>query len=357
MIEGRGHLAAFEWRVTTNEGGYHFDGSLDRHVQWQLVDNNERGQVLQVLFNSNDPFDLTDDNGWIGIIADPTELATADLSAFSSGSISFDMRIMQNGMFADFLDFKMECGYPCSSEEVWIADPAELGVWQSYTIPMHQLIASGLNITQVNNLFIFKPTWGQQLGQYIIELDNIRLNKTFTDESIPPEAPTQSLTKVYYQNGIAADSGFAVTNTGGAMLSEEQDNEGQFLSIQFLADDPFAEFFIFPLAGESYDMTDYFHGDVVFDLRVVNYGDSAGEFLINSFCKWPCRAVPAYSIGRPDLGTWQTHRIPVRELVARGVHLDRVLNGFFLKFEGTGRAGIQINLNNIRWEYIEPTEE
>ena len=355
MLEGRGTLAAFEW-LASNTGGFHYDGDQPSHVEWQLVNNAERGQVVQVTFNGNDPDELVNDNGWFGIVADTDESNTVDLSAFSNGAVSFDMRILQNGTNTDELDFKMECIYPCTSGEIWVADPAELDEWETRKIPMRQLIESGLDITKVNNIFIFKPTWGRQAGQYVIELDNIRLDKTYTPEP-PPAAPTTAQLKVFYENGAAADSGFAITNAQSGMFMELSDGISTYINIYLHSDNPPSEFFIFPQLEEgneeasTFDMSEYYFGEIVFDLQVVSYGANLGEFLVNSFCKWPCRAVPAYSIGRPTEGSWQTHRVPVEDLVENGLRLDRIQNGLHLKFDGTGHQGLEINLNNIRWEY------
>ncbi|WP_187410940.1 putative glycoside hydrolase [Saccharophagus sp. K07] len=351
IVEGRGHLAAFEW-LESNTGGYHFDGSQPSHVQWELVEVPSRGNVLEVTFNGNDPDDLAGDNGWFGITAGTDETIAMDLSAFANGAVAFDMRILQQGANADMLDFKMECGYPCTSEEFWLADPAELGEWQSYEISIQALIETGLDITKVTNLFVFKPTWGWQHGQYVIQLDNIELKKTYTSNIELPEAPKTRLQTIYYQNGLADNSGYGVA--GSSILSEQTEAGSRYIDALFFEDGPAAEFWVY--TNLQSDMTNYFYGEIVFDLRVVNYGGNPGEFTVNSFCGWPCRAIPRYSLGRPVEGIWQTHRIPVRTLAENGLQLHRVVNPLVLQFNGPTREGLEINLNNIRWEYTPPTE-
>ena len=124
MVPGRGVLAAFEW-LATNTGGYQYESSANSHVQWSKVSlaDTAHKDVIQVTFNANDPNELVNDNGWFGVAASITESASVDLSEFATGSISFDLRIIQNGQIADNLDFKMECGYPCTSQEFWVPDP------------------------------------------------------------------------------------------------------------------------------------------------------------------------------------------------------------------------------------------
>ena len=66
----------------------------------------------------------------------------------------------------------------------------------------------------------------------------------------------------------------------------------------------------------------------------------------------PCRAAPAYNAGRPDVGIWTTHTVPIKQLVKDGLLLHRIQNGFHLKYSSDVRAGLNIQLKNIRWEYV-----
>jgi hypothetical protein len=169
--------ASFElWE--DNSAFLYYGGSPDSsHVEWTVVETGEPGfgRVMEVRFNGNDPGDLVNTNGWFGVAADANPEATADLSRFAQGALRFDMRILQNGAEPGRLEFHMECGWPCQAAELPVSEPAVSGQWQSYVFPIEQLIASGLDITRVNHLFVFKPTWNLQTGQYIIQLDNIRL--------------------------------------------------------------------------------------------------------------------------------------------------------------------------------------
>lgn len=356
MVEGRGLLAALEVRAD-GTSGYHFDGAKPSHVQWSLVDTLEAGHdiAIELVFNANDPDNLVGDNGWFALVSDMVESNTIDLSEFAAGALTFDMRIVQNGQAVDLLEIRMSCVYPCSSEELWVADPAALNSWQTYTFPMQRFIATGLDIAKVNNLFEFKPMWGSQIGQYIIQLDNIRLTKQYESGAIVPPEPLASLTRVYYQNGNAEGSAFGVTNnTDGTAVSVSEMTEGDatYIDLFYNTDTPSPQFYVYPLSGLKYDMTEYFHGELIFDLRVVSYGENEGVIRINSFCGWPCRSYPHFSIGRPEEGSWQTFRVPVRELVENGLDLSRIFNGLFLQFHATTSQGLHLQLNNIRWEYL-----
>jgi hypothetical protein len=356
VVEGRGLLAALEVRAD-GTSGYHFDGAKPSHVQWSLVDTLEvgHGTVIEVIFNANDPDNLINDNGWFAIVADRIESITVDLSEFAEGALTFDMRIVQNGTIVDGLEVRMDCVWPCGSEELWVADPPALNNWQTYSFPMQRLIATGLDITKVNNLFSFKPMWGSQIGQYIIHLDNIRLTKEYASEVIVPPEPLESLSKIYYQNGNAEGSAFGVTNNAdgtAVTVSEVTEGDATYIDLLYNTDTPSPQFYIYPTSGLKYEMTEYFHGEMVFDLRVVSYGENEGVIRVNSFCGWPCRSYPHYSIDRPEEGTWQTFRVPVRELAENGLDLSRIFNGLFLQFHATTSQGLHLQFNNIRWEYL-----
>jgi hypothetical protein len=349
-------LAAFEW-LATNTGGYQYENSKNSHVQWSMVSLPDAAHkdVIEVTFNANDPNELVNDNGWFGVAAGNAESATVDLSAFAAGSISFDMRIIKNGQIADYLDFKMECIYPCTSQEFWVADPSTLNEWKTYTLSIARMIETGLDIKRVNNLFIIKPWWGNQRGQYVVQLDNIRLNKQFTPVPfVPPLAPTSSLSRNYFQNGASADSYFTAGNSMDGLssrYSEIFDGSNTVIDVITYVDN-------FPImllsllkSGEKYNMEDYYYGDVVFDLKVLNYAGSTADFEFWADCGGRCRSTPTYKLGHPVEGVWHTMRIPVKALVANGLELSRIYSAFGLYLSGNSKAGMHIQVNNVRWEY------
>lgn len=356
MVPGRGVLAAFEW-LATNTGGYQYESSANSHVQWSKVSLPDAAHkdVIQVTFNANDPNELANDNGWFGVAASTTESATVDLSEFATGSISFDLRIIQNGQIADNLDFKMECGYPCTSQEFWVPDPAALNEWKTYTVPIARMIETGLDIKRVNNLFILKPWWGNQRGQYILQLDNIRLNKQYAPVSvIPPAPPATSISRSYFQNGVSADSYFTVGNSSDGMASlysEIMDGNNLVIDVITKVDNFPIVLLTFLKSWEKYSMESYYYGDVVFDLKVLDYAGSTADFEFWVDCGGRCRSMPSYKLGHPMEGVWHTQRIPVKALVANGLELSRIHSAFALYLSGQSSAGLHVQVNNVRWEY------
>jgi Galactose-binding domain-like len=345
-------------QLQSGQGAMNFNGTTPSHIEWQVINTNEPGhnEVVEVLFNANDPLDQFKDNGWFGISIDEKE-NIKDFSQYRNGAISFDMKVIENGLIPDVLEFKMECIYPCASDELWVEYVDKQNIWKTYTISFQKLIDAGLDITKVNNLFVFKPSWGLQIGQYRMQIDNIKLLPSYTvpQQVIPPK-PTTSQTITFFQNGSVPDFLYDVTNNfnqSNVVVSEIIDGSNKVIDLSFISLTSLRpEFFIYPVDGMKFDTTNFYHGNIKFDLKVISYGGNTGNIRINSFCGYPCRATPHYSIGRPLEGQWQTYSIPISEMVNRGLNLNRIFNPLFLQFTGTSHLGLHIQLNNIRWEYV-----
>lgn len=111
------------------------------------------------------------------------------------------------------------------------------------------------------------------------------------------------------------------------------------------------------VSGESYrrqNLLGFYHGKVVFDLRVLNYAGhtNAPNFTVN--CGGRCRKVPSFTLGHAAIGNWSGFRIPVKTLVENGVDLTRVTERFMPTLAGTSQPGMRVQVNNIRWESLSP---
>ncbi|HMY40898.1 MAG TPA: putative glycoside hydrolase, partial [Marinagarivorans sp.] len=356
---GHGVLADFEWKAS-GTGVYHYQSAADAHVQWQLVNSQDsaHGTVVEVTYNANDPSDAVNDNGWFGLAVGNAENTTADLSAYADGAISFDMRVIRNGQITDNFDVKMECIYPCTSEEFWVPDGANNGQWQTHTLPIKRMIETGLDIKKVNNLIIIKPGWGNQRGQYVVQLDNIRLLKNYVAPSVTsPVKPAENKTLYYFQNAVAAGSRVYIANTAdGLGASFNQVVDGSSTVIDLVTNISNMGLFLFA-SGEFYqrqNLTDFYYGNVVFDLRVLNYSGNTSALSFTVNCGGRCRNVPSFTIGHPEAGSWITYRIPVKTLADNGVDLTRVTDSFMLTLTGSSQPGVHLQVNNIRWEVLSP---
>ncbi len=353
IVDGAGMFASYvDYQIGQDETV--FDGTAGSHIQWAVVNTGDaqHGKVVQVTFNAMDDAEAASDAGWFGITTSRDGSTRADLSDYAQGSISFDLKMIRNGQHQNMLEFSMECMWPCTSDAHWIPDPAA-GVWTHYSIPIARLIRAGLDIEQVNNIFMFKPSWGFQKGKYIFQIDNIKLSKTYVSDIPVPPKPSVDKVVNYYVNGVGPDNTYAFVNNDfyqNVTVSEVQSGAGKYIDLQFLSNAA-AEFFMRHVNYSRRDMTDFYHGNLVFDIKVSSYSDQDGEIIINSFCGWPCRAVPGYKVGRPPVEVWTTHTVPIKQLVDDGLRLNDIENAFHLKYSSDVRTGLGIQLKNIRWEY------
>ena len=93
--------------------------------------------------------------------------APVNLSAFASGSLSFELYVDSYGSNSSGFAIKMESpGNNCVSNDVAIGRPAA-GAWQTITLPMSQMLAAPqpcFSLANVNAPFDILPRWGDQSG-------------------------------------------------------------------------------------------------------------------------------------------------------------------------------------------------
>ncbi len=151
LFDDRVH-APFQWFV------YSTSGSVD----FQTVALDEpRGTVAEVRFDRTDG---------IGFFQTPSGLDLRDFSA-----VTFDWRVVSDtrGAGEDFI-FRADCTFPCSSGSRTLT-AAPLGDWQTSTIALADLAATGLELTGVNTPFVIGPAQATQLT--VVQFDSVRLVK------------------------------------------------------------------------------------------------------------------------------------------------------------------------------------
>ncbi len=139
------------------------------HVQTDVVaaDESERGKVIDVRFTAS---------GQNGLMFVQTQEGyTVDASAFSSGYLVFDIKVLDYGTNTAGLVVKVDCVNPCSSGDIPIGVVGN-GSWETVSVPIASMLPA-LNLGQVNTPFALLPVWGQQEGVHL-QLDNIRWSLT-----------------------------------------------------------------------------------------------------------------------------------------------------------------------------------
>lgn len=139
-------------------------------TQWQIINlKNPRQNVLDIKFSgqSLQKFGIS-----AGPNSDPnTPHSWLDLTAFKTGKLHFDIRVMHYANNINGLEVSLGCGKNCKSQPIDI-NPAQQGQWQRVSINIHELITNGLEISQVHSAFEIQPVEGEQKGVHI-QLDNI----------------------------------------------------------------------------------------------------------------------------------------------------------------------------------------
>lgn len=122
----------------------------------------EHNTVLDIQYNDN-----TEYNAMPRIYAENT----TDMSRFAGGEIVFDLKVLDYGDSTEGLDLVIECGYPCKNTDYRL-NVDTLDQWNTYRIPVNDLIIDGLDITNVAMAFQLIPMWNLQSNAHF-QVDNI----------------------------------------------------------------------------------------------------------------------------------------------------------------------------------------
>ncbi len=177
-------------------------GDASNMITHQIIASADAGhnQVLDVVYNSS-----SDYNGGVHFLM--PEVAPTDLSAYATGSLKFDIKVIDLGTEQKPVTFKMVCGWPCESTELLIR-PETLGEWQTIEVPLSQLVERGLDLTKVTVALEVMSSWNHQSGAHF-QLDNIRLE---TGTLLP--AADKCYSRHFDSNSLV------YTRVDGAMVSD-----------------------------------------------------------------------------------------------------------------------------------------
>jgi len=132
-------------------------------ANWAIIADADpaRGQVIDVTFNNSGEFGV-----WF-----IQSTGAVDMNAYSAGAVVFDIIVDDYGNNTNGMTMKIDCFFPCTSgdkNQGFIAD----GVWETVTVPVSTLTATGLDLNAVNTGVVIFPT--SQSGTIHFRLDNIR---------------------------------------------------------------------------------------------------------------------------------------------------------------------------------------
>ena len=172
--------AAIEYGVCSNDGG-----AACPSISWELVADNDRGDVLQVTHTA-----AGDIAGLF--ISTNTPL---DVSAYAGGSVVFDIRVISGD---SNITMKLDCVYPCTSNDVALGSKGAAG-WETVEVPFATLVAGGLDLSRVDTGIVI---WATNATSTVFQVDNIRF--TGFDDSVPP--PSGDYTITAYGAGSISDT-------------------------------------------------------------------------------------------------------------------------------------------------------
>ena len=152
-------------------------------VDWSFKDSGtERGQVLEV--------EYTLDAGHAGLVVGPSE--AVNLSDYSEGYLSFDIKIIKKGIdeLVEGFKLKVETTQSNNSGELIIDGILGDGSWEEINFPVAKLIENGnLDLRNITVPIVLFPTPFTSEG-VIYQIDNVRYTG-IKDGAYPPTGPNE----------------------------------------------------------------------------------------------------------------------------------------------------------------------
>ncbi|MFT7287854.1 MAG: beta-glucanase (GH16 family) [Halieaceae bacterium] len=152
-------VGAFDEQISFGDCFGNGDGCPS--VGWSVVSDEERGDVLEI--NYPGP-------GFAGVFI-PTA-TPRNLSGYANAIVSFDIKVEQAGDNTSGFVMKIDCVFPCTSGDQ-VVGVVGLDGWQTVTVPVSQLTAGGLSLSNVSTGLVIWPASGQQTD-VIFRLDDVR---------------------------------------------------------------------------------------------------------------------------------------------------------------------------------------
>jgi endoglucanase Acf2 len=172
--------AAIGFGECSNDGG-----AACPSIGWEVVADNDRGDVLQVSHTA------AGDLAGLFIAAN----IPLDVSGFANGNVAFDIMVVSGD---SNITMKLDCVFPCTSGDQNLGSKGSMG-WETVEVPFATLAGGGLNLTNVNTGIVI---WATNATSTVFRIDNVRF--TGLDSSGPP--PFSGFTITPYGAGSISDT-------------------------------------------------------------------------------------------------------------------------------------------------------
>ena len=146
------------------------DGAACPSIAWQVVSDNERGQVLEVTHSSAGQL------AGLFIAAN----GSIDMSDYAQGNIVFDVKVVSGD---SKITMKIDCNFPCTSGDQNLGSRGVNG-WETVTVSLSSLVAGGLDLSKVNTGLVI---WASNSISTVFRIDNVRFTGIAQGASPPTE--------------------------------------------------------------------------------------------------------------------------------------------------------------------------
>ena len=132
------------------------DGGADcPSIEWAPVDDNERGQVIEIYHGTN------------ALLAGWFIASSGGVDVSGNTAIAFDIKHIEGN---NNYTMKLDCFYPCTSGDYPLGSATQ-GMWHSFNIPLANLKSAGLNAASVDTGIVIWAT-NHNANRFLI--DNVR---------------------------------------------------------------------------------------------------------------------------------------------------------------------------------------
>ena len=268
-----------------------------------------------------------------------------DATALTDGGLlQFDMRVVNapNNAEASWL-FKVESNDASTAVELPLAESVEgqapsEGEWQTYTFPISDLQARGLDVSGIDVIMVF-PAWGTGEGA-VYRLDNVKIYHPDSGA----EAPAGGITLFA---DTAAEQWRIWDCCGGSTPTEEIDDAEHGTVAEFRIGEAPTVMGIIADDGHSYDASSLLtNGAVRFEMKVSSMpNDASAPWLfkiesinVSSAVELPLSA--SLEGAEPVQGEWQTYTFPLQTLFDAGLDISAINVIMMFPAWGTGEGAV-----------------
>lgn len=326
------------------------DGTAGSVVNWAVVPAADpvRGDVIEATIGGAAPE--------FGLLFIQSSGPT-DLTAFADGSVVFDILVTDYGTNTNGMIMKIDCGFPCTSGDTPIGVVGD-GVWETVSVPVSQLVGTGLNLATVNTgLVVFPDVADQQAGATVtFQIDNVR----WEPEVLTAQPVFDDAVAGVFDVGIAGtespnfpliEDGTAGTVVNWEVVPAAEAARGNVIEATIGGAAP--EFgLLFIQSSTGLDLSAYDEGAVVFDINVLDYDTNTNGMIMKIDCVFPCTSGDL-PIGVVGDGGWETVSIEIAQLVSTGLDLSTVNTGLVVfpdVADQQAGATVIFQIDNVRWE-------